>query len=156
MENTNKLPTNWVIDTEKEKDSPLMQKFMEWFEENRTETGVGNIYGKTGHRLSNWFGIFEQELITLEQWNEAYFPEWKPKQGERVLVRDEECESWEQRVFVCFYKGKYFVEDSYDLELLNGWNFAKQIPDESRPQKKIGELKAEAEKLDLKIEIIIS
>ena len=158
MESTNKLPENWVIDTEKEKDSPLMPKFMEWFEENKTiEKGISKYLGRWANSISDWANSsLTIPVITLEQWNEAYFPEWQPKQGERVLVRNDESCKWNERVFVFQYNGYYFVEHQHNEELLVRCVFAKPLPKESQLQPKIDELKSEAERLGLKIEIIIS
>ncbi len=157
MKNT-KLPENWVIDTEKEKNSPIMPKFMEWFKENQTAFDWNDKYlGKYDGYVSSFSPQENTPIITLEQWHEAYFPEWQPKQGELILVKDYEIHEWEERIFAVNYKGRYFTEKSNeDNEVLLGWKFAKPIPKESQLQPKIDELKAEAEKLGLKIEIIIS
>lgn len=156
MEN---LPKNWVIDTQAEKDSPLMPKFIEWFGKNRTEFfEAGQFYGMYKKRISTWPDSEEQELITIEQWNAFYFPEWEPKQGERVLVRDSDTHDWEEeepKVFVYKYRDKYFVEDIYDSELLNGWKYIKPLPKESVLQPIMDQLKAEAEKLGLKVNITV-
>lgn len=158
MENTNKLPENWVIDTLKEKDSELMPKFMDWFEENKTiEKGISKYLGRWGNHISDWKNNnLTSPIITLEQWNEAYFPEWQPKQGERVLVRDNESHEWQERVFVVKNRGAYYCEGDVNKSALYKWGKIKPIPKESQLQPKIDELKSEAERLGLKIEIIIS
>lgn len=157
MENTNKLPENWVIDTEKEKDSPLMPKFVEWFKNmdefapNYRLKGIKN--GVPCYRsFANQYNV---KLITLEQWNEAYFPEWQPKHGERVLVR-KNGDNWFERVFILKYNNFYFCEKLNCTDELLGFCEIKQLPKESQLQPKIDELKSEAERLGLKIEIIIS
>ena len=157
MEN---LPKNWVIDTQAEKDSPLIPKFMEWFDVNKSvklekNQWLGLYNGDCSYWENRWGSI---KTITLEQWNAFYFPEWEPKQGERVLVRDSDTHDWEEeepKVFVCKYRDKYFVEDIYDSELLNGWKYAKPLPKESTLQPIMDQLKAEAQKLGLKVNITV-
>ncbi len=149
----NELPQNWVIDTQAEKDSPLMSKFMEWFEKNiNTKPTESKRYlGAYGNKISNWIlNGGEFETITLEQWNAFYFPEWEPKQGDRVLVRDSDYDKWEERIFVVYHKEVFFVEHENDTELLVGWNFAKPLPKESILQPLVDQLKAEAKKLGIK------
>ena len=148
------LPQNWVIDTQAEKDSPLMSKFMEWFEKNRTDFTTGHFYGKYKEkRVSRWPDSEEQTLITLEQWNAFYFPEWEPKQGERVLVRDCDSYGWMVRIFVAMYEGMYICEDTEKYSdgsmALFSWEQAKQLRNESILQPLVDQLKAEAKKLGI-------
>lgn len=155
MEN---LPKNWVIDTQKEKDSPLMPKFIEWFKQKYDGVNDFNYFGVYNNKFGTWWDIQRETEITLEQWNSFYFPEWHPKQGERVLVRDSDTHDWEEeepKVFVCKYRDKYFVEDIYDSELLNGWKYIKPLPKESTLQPIMDQLKAEAQKLGLKVNITV-
>ena len=146
----NELPQNWVIDTQAEKDSPLMSKFMKWFESkgpffNAKKHFLGVVEGD----FSDWMPDDNCKVIKLEQWNAFYFPEWKPKQGERVLVRDSDYDKWEERIFVVYHKEIFFVEHENDTELLVGWSFAKPLPKESILQPLIDNLKAEAKKLGI-------
>lgn len=159
MENTNKLPENWVIDTEKEKDSPLMPKFMEWYNINSTTVSMTNYeyLGCYLNEISDWNNSKNTiPVITLEQWHEAYFPEWQPKQGERVLVSNFSHGEYRERIFVVQHNEFYFVENEEDAGVLLGWPYIKSLPKQSQLQPRIDQLKNEAEKLGLKIEIIIS
>lgn len=153
------LPKNWVIDTEKEKDSPLMPKFMEWFSEFKNKRyPVDSIFLGTCNSIITSYHNLEGiiPLITLEQWNEAYFPEWQPKQGERVLVGDFQSKINKERVFVVKHNETYYCEDKENVCDLVAWPYIKRFPEQSQLQPKIDELKSEAERLGLKIEIIIS
>ena len=146
----NELPQNWVIGTQAEKDSPLMLKFMEWFEKNRTDFTTGHFYGKYKEkRISRWPDSEEQTVITLEQWNDFYFPEWKPKQGERVLASHIGIH-FNERVFVCKYNGIYYCEKFGDDNELVGLKYIKPLPKESILQPLVDQLKAEAKKLGIK------
>lgn len=150
----NELPQNWVIDTQAEKDSPLMSKFMEWFNEmnNQDNFFIFKYYGvKEGKCFCSDNDCFQ--LITLEQWNDFYFPEWKPKQGERVLVRDGDSYGWMERIFVAMYEGMYICEDTEKYSdgsmALFSWEQAKQLRNESILQPLVDQLKSEAKKLGI-------
>lgn len=145
----NELPQNWVIDTQAEKDSPLMQKFMEWFEKNRTDFTTGHFYGKYKEkRISRWPDSKEQTVITLEQWNAFYFPEWEPKQGELVLVSKEET-NYLERTFAFKYKELYYCEKLHEETELIGYKHIKPLPKESILQPLVDQLKSEAKKLGI-------
>lgn len=150
------LPQNWVIDTQAEKDSPLMPKFMEWFDENahfkplmQYISRVSDKYGNaTGYQSSNYL-LPSHNIITLEQWNAFYFPEWEPKQRERVLVKNfDDTSIYKERTFVVFHNGHYFCEVDENEGKLIAWKEAKPL--ESSLQSIIENLKAEAKKLGIK------
>lgn len=149
MEN---LPQNWVIDTQVEKDSPLMPKFMEWIEKNKT-IGVGNKrhIGYWHNDISDWSNesLFIP-IITLEQWNAFYFPEWEPKQGERVFVSNfsNDIGAYE-RVFVVKHNETYYCEDISNVTDLVAWKYIKPLPKESILQPLVDQLKSEAKKLGI-------
>lgn len=150
------LPQNWVIDTQEEKESPLMSKFMEWFEKNRTDYSTGHFYGRYKEiRISRWDNSEEQTIITLEQWNAFYFPEWEPKQGERVLVSNYKNGIFQERVFVVKHNETYYCEDKSDITDLVTWKYIKPLPKKSVLQPIMDQLKAEAEKLGLKVNITV-
>lgn len=148
------LPQNWVIDTQKEKDSPLMSKFMEWFKEKYGGVNDFNYFGVYNNRFGTWWDIQRETLITLEQWNAFYFPEWQPKQGEVILV-SKDGQDFSQRAFASKYKGLYYCERLYSDIQLEGFKFAKPIPKESTLQPIMDQLKVEAEKLGLKVNITV-
>jgi len=151
----NELPQNWVIDTQKEKDSPLMPKFLDWFEENRTENrSIRRYCGFYEQRLRAWHDLDNQIIITLEQWNAFYFPEWQPKQGEMVLAR-KNGDGWFKRTFAVYHNGFYFCEKLHCKDELLGFKEVKQLPKESTLQPIMDQLKAEAEKLGLKVNITV-
>lgn len=50
--------------------------------------------------------------------------EWKPKQGEKVLVKDS-SDIWEERVFVIEHEGRFFCERVYNRHTLRSWSNIK-------------------------------
>lgn len=150
------FPENWVIDTEKEKESPLMSKFMEWFEKNKTAPLSNTKYfGIFVGTVSDWnFTNCQFKLITLEQWHKAYFSErykeWQPKEGERILVSDDN-EYFYETTFALMYKGEFYSSSSIDPRVLHGRKYAKPLesPKESILVPIVEQLKAEAKKLGI-------
>jgi len=152
------LPQNWVIDTHKEKDSPLMPKFIEWFLDNKNGIyqGVGEFLGFYNGTLNYWRECRNKTVITLEQWNAFYFTEWEPKQGERVFASNfrDDIGAYE-RVFVVKHNETYYCEDNANVSYLVAWKYIKPLQKESILQPIMDKLKVEAEKLGLKVNITV-
>lgn len=153
MEN---LPQNWVIDTEKEKDSPLMSKFMEWFKSKDAFYNSEKRYlGVFDDKFSDWIPDNECKLITIQEWNAFYFPEWQPEQGEVILVSNFKEGQYQERIFIIHHKGHYICEGGENNGIALTWCYAKPLPKESILQPLVDQLKAEAEKLGLKVNITV-
>lgn len=151
----NELPKNWVIDTHAEKESPLMPKFKNWFNEINKQDNlfIFKYYGvNEGKCFCSDNDCFQ--LITLEEWNAFYFPEWHPKQGEVVLVSNIKSNVvYHKCIFVVKHNETYYCEDKSDITNLVAWKYIKPLPKEPVLQPLIDNLKAEADKLGLKANV---
>jgi len=52
---------------------------------------------------------------------------WEPKQGEKVLVRDNNDDDWVRRAFITKYNDDYICEGNTFCSSYDGWSQIKQI-----------------------------
>lgn len=150
-----KLPKTWFVDIKKPNASQeLIDKFKKWFKE-KSKGGYDfslKYYGKSDGMFNCWDYVSDiHYLVTLEQWNEMVFGEFK--KGEEVLVRDNDWKntiSWVSAIFLTEFEGKFVVDCD---EQLYYFDQCKKKPSEL--DIKIEELKKLAEEKGKKITITV-